>query len=356
MIRTFSVKNFRCFKDLRLDSLERVNLIAGKNNTGKTSLLEAIHLHNYFENNRFLIHSPDARGFESPGKAAEEVFSWLFFDRKREGGIELSSQNKEGSTRTMTIELVDAAIARTQRYEEAEQILQSSFVREVWDNNLPRLIGKYSGPDGERVFVAVLGGQSVSSPVNGKVTWEVPSIFIGSRWRNGPRGIQSFNDLAAANRQDDLLPSLQILEPKLKRLSLLMFAGEPSIHADVGLSRLIPVPFMGEGVARLLSILLAIAQAAGGIVLIDEIENGLHYSVMKNVWKAIAEAARTAEAQIFATTHSWECIQAAHHAYKESGPYEMRYYRLDRIKDNIDVKSMDEQMLTRIERTDLEVR
>lgn len=51
------------------------------------------------------------------------------------------------------------------------------------------------------------------------------------------------------------------------------------------------------------------------------IENGLHYSTMVEVWKAIAEAARRAETQIFATTHSWECIKAAHEAFTADDTY-----------------------------------
>jgi AAA15 family ATPase/GTPase len=113
---------------------------------------------------------------------------------------------------------------------------------------------------------------------------------------------------------------------------------------------------MGEGMRRVLSLVLAIANAPGGVVLIDEIENGLHYSVQADVWKAIARAARDADVQVFATTHSWECIEAAHRAFKEAGPYELRYYRLDRRGSDIGVKSFDERMLDTVEKSDLEVR
>src|ERR1700758_305841 len=106
----------------------------------------------------------------------------------------------------------------------------------------------------------------------------------------------------------EILPALQILEPRLQRLSLAPLAGESVIHGDIGLPQLVPIPFMGEGIRRVLSIVLAIANAPGGVVLIDEVENGLHYSVMRDVWKAIAVAARQMDVQVFATTHSWECI------------------------------------------------
>jgi AAA15 family ATPase/GTPase len=89
---------------------------------------------------------------------------------------------------------------------------------------------------------------------------------------------------------------------------------------------------------------------------VDEIENGLHYSVLKDVWKAIAHAARQANVQVFATTHSWECIQAAHQAFRECGPYELAYHRLDRLDERIVVKTFNEENLERVQYTDLEIR
>src|SRR5256885_1678397 len=99
-------------------------------------------------------------------------------------------------------------------------------------------------------------------------------------WRTGVVGFSGANIRSAA---------LQVLEPRLQRLSLVPLAGKAVIHGDVGLDLLVPVAFMGEGMRRLLSILLAISNASGP-VLIDEIENGFHHSVMTRVWKAIAQA------------------------------------------------------------------
>ncbi|MGK7878307.1 MAG: ATP/GTP-binding protein [Xenococcaceae cyanobacterium] len=142
-------------------------------------------------------------------------------------------------------------------------------------------------------------------------------------------------------RQDEVLETLRLLEPRLERLTLLVVDGQPIIHGDIGMSELVPLPLMGEGLGRLLSIILAIANAKGGTILIDEIENGLHYSVLTKVWKAIAHAARQAEAQIFATTHSGECIIAAHKAFSEQ--YDFRYHRLDWVKDEIKAVPYDKE-------------
>jgi ABC-type multidrug transport system ATPase subunit len=91
------------------------------------------------------------------------------------------------------------------------------------------------------------------------------------------------------------------------------------INGDIGIGRLIPLPLLGEGTVRLLEILLAISTTRDGVVLIDEIENGLHYSVLKKVWKAIAQYARKSNSQIVTTTHSWESIEAAREKMGSTG-------------------------------------
>lgn len=93
---------------------------------------------------------------------------------------------------------------------------------------------------------------------------------------------------------------------------------------------------MGDGVNRLLSIILAIATTKNGIVLIDEIDSGIHYSAMTNVWEGITMAAREFNCQVIATTHSYECLQAATEGTTRAGlADDFSYIRLDRIpKDN----------------------
>jgi AAA15 family ATPase/GTPase len=71
---------------------------------------------------------------------------------------------------------------------------------------------------------------------------------------------------------------------------------------------------MGDGVLRILQLVLGIYPATNGILLIDEFENGLHFSIQEQLWKLIFELAKTLDIQVFATTHSWDCIEAFTHA------------------------------------------
>jgi len=102
----------------------------------------------------------------------------------------------------------------------------------------------------------------------------------------------------------------------------------------------LPISSMREGMRRIISLMLAITTNREGIVLIDEIENGLHHSVQVDVWKDIGEAARACNVQIFATTHSHEMILAAHEAFSEEGPCDLRFFRLSRDQDTNDIRAV----------------
>jgi hypothetical protein len=342
MWQNFTVRNFRPFPGLVLQPLGRVNLIAGKNNTGKTALLEAMHLHSYPQDVMLPFTINELRGAAPQKKYDEEVCSWLFYDKNASHGLVLISQNDKGVTRSLQMWIVDAT-ARAQ-FPEAKQVVDGSFLEGAWgtEKSGPLLKTEVSG----RVFwsVGFPKGEGLSW-VGTNAAWEGPSAFISSSGRPSDEDVKAFSELEIANRQEELLPSLQIVEPRLQRLAIVLSGGKPLIHGSVGLRRLVPMSFMGEGIRRLLSILLAISTAAGGKVLIDEVENGLHYSVLTKVWQAIGHAARQANVQVFATTHSYECIVAAHEAFTTNGPYDLRLFRLDRIGEEIKVAAYDQDVL-----------
>ncbi len=116
-----------------------------------------------------------------------------------------------------------------------------------------------------------------------------------------------------------LLDALRIVEPRLESIEDNSSSGTPMIWGDIGLPELVPLAMMGEGMMRVARLILAISAAPNGVVLIDEIETGLHHSVLTDVWKAIDATARRFGTQVIATTHSFECIEAAGEALIGTG-------------------------------------
>ncbi len=65
---------------------------------------------------------------------------------------------------------------------------------------------------------------------------------------------------------------------------------------------------MGDGMWRMLAMAIAITHCKGGFLLVDEIDTGLHHTVMSDMWKLIFNAAKRFDVQVFATTHSYDCV------------------------------------------------
>jgi len=359
MLRSFTLKNFRCFQNLTIEPLERVNLIAGKNNVGKTSLLEAIFIYVNPKTPEPSLKVNRIRSIAEIDRIQDEdveAIKRLFFDKNIDETIEMSGINENNDKSLLKLNLVDPIgfVIPILDEGDATSSVNQTLPTEVrpYDN----LVLEYSYETGQE------RGSSFGWFTNGRLI--KPSrlknfplvIYLTTSTRSPTEEAKRFSNLERVGRQNEVLEPLRLLEPRLQRLTLLIVDREPIIHGDIGMTELVPLPLMGEGLGRLLSIILAIANAKGGTILIDEIENGLHYSVLTDVWKAIADAARRAEAQIFATTHSLECIKAAHEAFETNEKYDFRYHRLERVKAEIRAVTYDQENLAISDEMNLEMR
>jgi hypothetical protein len=377
MLRSFLIRNFRGFRDLALDGLERVNLIAGRNNTGKTSLLEAIYLFANPDKCDLAVEINRGRGLTEVADSARssslggeqtalgDLCGWLFHDGNQLSPALLEGREEEGRSRSIELHLADPATAQLE-YPEIMRFMSEHFPAGWSNDKIPRIVYRYRGPDQKEAYSAFVTSQFglyslgllvPDSPGDRPHLFHsIPSRLLGSCLNPPARVAEEFSRIEALGDQEIILSALRIIEPRLRRLSLLVMSGKTELHGDIGLKRLMPVSFMGEGMRRLLSIVLAIANCPGGAVLIDEVENGLHHSVLEKVWEAISLAARRADAQVFATTHSYECIRAAHAALAAAEPYDLRLLRLVRTDDRIKAVAYDEEALGTSVEMNLEVR
>lgn len=121
------------------------------------------------------------------------------------------------------------------------------------------------------------------------------------------------------------------------------------LYADVRLPERIALPLLGEGFNRLVQIFGSIIGEDADLLLIDEIENGLHWSALPQIWTGIREAVNKEDVQIFATTHSRECIEAAVEVFKGEPKDDLAVHRLERRADGeIHCVTMGEDELERM--------
>ena len=335
MLQNLEIRNFRLFDHLRMERLGQINLVGGRNNSGKTTLLEALFLLCGMANPELLLRINTFRGFRglnelvTPTAIPETILKPLFYQFDSNQIIKINGQHDslDYIELKVTVERQNT-VALSLKNPQADpsavdqrdpiQIPSSTLVanRENAEFNDLRLDYVYgSHRSGEtrsegRLHVANNGIQ-MATPSN-----ENPflAIFVSSRGGNSIEDATRLGDLRRRKQGNLLVDALKIMEPRLQALEENSVAGYPMIWGDIGLSELVSLSMMGEGMTRIARILLAISTAAGGVVMVDEVENGIHYSVLQKVWSAIAAAAERAQVQVFATTHSFECMAAAHKA------------------------------------------
>jgi hypothetical protein len=358
MFQSITVRNFRCFRNLAIDRVAKVNLIVGKNNVGKTALLEAL----------FLLLGPDnpdlpmrlnvLRGLQWFEAIPEEAWGWLFLNKHTEDAIELSSC-LDGNKRHLRISLSEPLAAPLPNVANGKS--SRAFGSATTAIGARELVLEYAETGREPVvsrasFVAE--GEGLRVKLSRPSVSGLPlGIFLTSAFHFAQENAERFSKLQEINREQEVLERLQVLEPRLRRL--VVSAPGPGVsvmQGDLGIGRMVPLPLMGDGIGRLLSYLLAMASARKGTVLIDEIENGLHYSVHRKTWKAIADFADRFDAQVFATTHCDECLQAAREAFAGKGPEAFLVHRLDRVGADIEAVTLTQDMLATAQDTGLEIR
>lgn len=345
MFTKFTAENFRGFRHTTVEPLERVNLIAGVNGAGKTAMLEALFLHVGPGNPELAIRVNSFRGIEPFTPDASQMWPILFHGMKIRP-IKLSSVDDQGVERTLTIRMAESSMigldVRGKGMEEAigpgpagsltTAAGPGALALDYRDSLDQRAVsGVFASAEGLRVERADL---------------RLPTgVFLSSHRRLGTADVERYSDLERKGRQREVLAVLRVLEPRLKRLAVVATGGISMIYGDAGIGELVPLPLLGEGLGRVLGLLLAIGSARDGWVFVDEIENGVHHSAMPDVWKAVETAARRSNTQVFATTHSRECILAAHRTFMKTRRYGFRLHRLELVKGSIRATTYDEEAL-----------
>ena len=370
MLTKLTVSNFRNIESLTLDPLGRITLIAGKNGVGKTAVLEAL----------WLLSGPNLpelggrvsamRGLPTFGR--EYIFRDLFRNFDPEGHVEIVGYGDLGShSRRLEIylqnhEQIDAFDPNALASGKTEPLSISSVEDDY------EIVFKYRHDDGtdyssrawwvaEQMTLGVSGPGSVSRGIRQEshpLPGRPPSAYIPVFSRDDPETIATrLGKLQLQGDDGKILDLIHPIEPRLERLILISIEDTPVIHAYLqGSSKPIPVHLLGEGLNRMLRLGLLMGEVSGGMLLVDEIENGLHHSAQKEIFSILYRLAEELDVQIVATTHSRECVRKAHESSASLGDDAFAFYRLDYYDGQVLPVRYDAEMLDVAIQHNMEIR
>ena len=309
MLESIELHSYRGFESYRLADLACVNLVVGKNNCGKTSILEAVELLVSGGRVSALRESAVRRGEFDENVSYGVDVSHVFYGHRCTPGASFQLSSRGSQQR------LDGTILPLEDIEDTVDqwsVMAKRRGRLDSDEEPPIAFGLSLVPDGQQPIVlpmtengSLLDRFRAHSPDNG---------YSGrlARFLNfQPSSMRSaWNDVLAEGREAEIVEAMRILMPEIDSIHFLAGSRRPSILVGQrNIKPRQPVGSYGDGMRRLLAVSLALSSTKNGCLLVDEIDTGLHWTVMEDMWRLVVETAARSNVQVFATTHSSDCIK-----------------------------------------------
>ena len=338
MYSSIRIQGYRGLDSFRMQGLGRVNLLVGTNNCGKTSVLECIELLRSVRHPYALSSIVARRG------------EWGYASDQARARVDARSRPLDLAHLFANHELANKISIRSERAADVDPV--------AWNDRVTICVEAPSGSEHDEQDTASEagdGGEHLILHVKWADTEDDYRTFITDdgllypsqlrraihpgralrlgRWRNVPRQevqfvgavgvsasdvVETLSQYILTPQEESITQALRIVEPEVERIAPVVDHDSRTNHDSPGgvVVKLrdgtdrVPIGSLGDGLWRMLGLALAIADAQGGVLLIDEIDTGFHYSVMEDMWRMIAEQAAALSVQVFATTHSRDCYES----------------------------------------------
>lgn len=368
-ISRLEIKGFRALANMAVESLGKVNLVTGKNNAGKSSLLEAIRILASGGNAKTLFDILSYREEISGGSDTER--NWLPTDLAPFSNLFSGFPNLGASDHSFSIEAEGSLPQSLSR-------ITANIAWFVRRSDPDRQVVSYE-PASSDLFGEIDGFPALSLDVAGRQrlvpldrlrrlmrpeteATPLPCVYLDPfSSRSTSQMGALWDSIALTDAEDEVVEALKIVSPDIQAVSL-VGSDERGARSRTAIARSaahdspVPLRTFGDGVNRLFGVILSLCNARNGILLVDEIENGLHYSVQTEIWRTIFRLASSLNVQVFATSHSWDCVRAFQLAASES-PQDGVLVRLSRMDDGRVLPTLfGESELAVVSREQIEVR
>jgi hypothetical protein len=360
MAKSIRIRNFRGFRSAEVEDCRRINVIVGQNGSGKTALLEAI----FFaigSSAEIAMRTRQWRGLDTTGafgsasQIDQSLWGDLFYNFDKNAKLSINLDGDRGHERQLKIGFLpqrDVMVPlRTRPGREGRDLPTLETVVET-----AGLSFDWKGPYKEHTV-------SVARLQDGKLTFTSPSdapikgaFFVATHPVMMMETVARFSELSVKGQARAAVEAFRLAFPVVQDVSIEVAAGNPMLFATVQDQRQkIPLNILSAGMARMSALLFAIPGLREGILLIDEVENGFYYKKLPDLWRALHTFCTEYEVQLFASTHSAECLDAASQIAKQhAGDFSL--IRAEVGKSGCTLKQFTDSEFTAAVDADLEVR
>ena len=379
-----SINSFRGIKDLSLPSLSRVTLLAGMNSIGKTSVLDAVRIWASRGRPFALLDILDRREevFATPNPEGGTLISynWESLTYKEDdptesfpdSSIAIGPSDRPDQVRIRETFLTDEKANSLESFDSSLFMMSDGRINasEVDFQNESYLIPwTTSAVDFEwDGYPSLRRSRPITSRLHRTLNekeWpvQVTCASLGPDVINNRNLATIWDDVALTEYEDLAIQALNLVlgDSSAERIALLgdysiRSAGRRFVVKVKGRHAPVPLKRFGEGAVRLFGMALTLANSKDSILLIDEVENGIHHSVQYDLWKMILATSHANNTQVIATTHSWDCVKGFAEAAMDDESVEGSCIRLERDSDTLYAVEYSENELETVIRYGIEVR
>lgn len=341
MIDNILIKQFRCYKEFSIKGFRRINLIGGLNNAGKTILLEAILLNS----SPTFRHVSLLRGLRGEGMDTKELpeYTWDNFfynlDRDKEILIEAEHSNKKVvGLEISNDEVVDDFKTSDDEKDKEEVSVYEDLVTN--EKNYKSVLHLKQKIDDKEIpiLVAIAHNKGISVKELNAPSYKTANFIPASSKRRQSILARDFGVAEKRNKANLVLKALQIIDKDIEEIKVSVVGG---IHLEIKKinKNFMPVTLFGDAINKVLNIALTLINNNGSIILVDEIENGIHYTVQSDFWEFIIKLSfdKELDFQFFATTHSYEMLKSFGKVTSEIADADSAYFELYRDNETEDI-------------------
>jgi AAA15 family ATPase/GTPase len=351
MFKSIKIKNLRAITELEIDNLAQVNLFVGQNGCGKTTFLEGLFFLIGATNPKLPIN---ANIFRDLPYLSNKLWPMYFHNMNPTIPIEIIGQIRETTEQEkLLIRPREPKPRATHPIPPDVSAASFAFGNSETTFEIDGLELEYTrSKDPATKIMSTVFLRSNQLVTEGSKERAIRGIFVNPftihDWKDG------FDRLQRKLKVPEIISLLKGVEPKICDLRLNV-AG--LLEANIGLPELIPANLMGGGIAKFLSVAIAMLDYQDGIVLIDELENGLHHSAQQKIWEAVYNWAQELHVQVFATTHSNECVKAFNKsADSKLFGNEAKLFRIERENERFRAVEYTKELLAESLESNWEVR